>query len=294
MLAPVTRNTPGSKQDIYQTELIRAINEATGIPVANVTPGTPDLQIDGIWRTHSIFDPDTNRRNSADTLLDWNNPFLHIKLETEVMRVTFEGSEARCVETRKDGKYKTYCIRNSGRIYLTAGAIHTPRLLVQSGIGPKGDIVDNELVGKGFSDKPYFILTSFFQPGFTFGDVGTLLEIVATKVLYLSSGQTRLRLLQEVSSAKDGDLTDFVRFERVLLPRYLRFSILAPALDLVLGFCDNQIINDGFFSFLCAPVRSLYDVRSAWEHWSNVPRNQGLTPFSTIRRDARLLLPGWR
>ena len=152
---------------------------------------------------------------------------------------------------------------------MTAGAIHTPRLLVASGIGPDGDKVDNELVGKGFSDKPFFVTSSFFRPSFNFGDFATFIEIAATKTAYLSSGNTRLTLFEELSSGKEGDLFDFARFERILLPRYLRFSIVAQALDVVLGFCDEQFLNDGFFSFLCFPFRSFYDV--SWTEVVSMP-----------------------
>jgi choline dehydrogenase-like flavoprotein len=47
---------------------------------------------------------------------------------------------ARCV---KLASFEQLCVKESGRIYLAAGAFHTPELLMKSGIGKGGDRVDN-------------------------------------------------------------------------------------------------------------------------------------------------------
>lgn len=55
---------------------------------------------------------------------------LHVKLETLVSKVIFEGARAVGVET-DHGVYRT-----DGEVILSAGAIDTPKLLMLSGIGP--------------------------------------------------------------------------------------------------------------------------------------------------------------
>ena len=259
----MTKSPPGSPQAIYNEDIFRALESASGIPVANVTPGTFRLQLDGSWRAHSIFDSDTKIRKSAEFLLDRSNPLLELKLGSEVRRILFDSdtSTAHCVKMKTGGTEK-YCVKAGGRIYLSAGAIHTPRLLVESGIGPDGTIYNNKQVGKNLSDKPLFITLGFFQPGFFFDGEPGMLDLVASKTELLSSGNTRLGLVESLVTAKDGDLIDFARFERVFLSRSLRFSFLSPLFDVLLGFCDNQILNDGLFSFVCAPFLPFYNVRT--------------------------------
>ena len=239
------------------------MESASEIPVANMTPGTFRLQVDGSWRTHSIFHPETKLRQSADFLLDRSNPLLELKLGSEVRRILFDRdtSTAQCVKMKK-GDSDKYCVKTGGRIYLSAGAFHTPRLLVESGIGPGGPIHYNNQVGKNLSDKPFFVTSAFFEPGFSFDGENGLLEIAASKTEHLSSGSTRLGLFESLVGGLEGDLIDLARFERLLLPRYLRFSIINSFMDVVLGFCDNQILNDGLFRVLCAPFLPFYNVRT--------------------------------
>lgn len=259
-VAPLQAEPSGSKQDTYIADQIEAMTAATGLPY---NPGTPTYQTNQIWRTHSIFQPGTNKRFSADVLLDEHDSNLNLKLNSDVAKIGFDCDSGPCTAKcvlMKDGE--RYCVKNdSGRIYLTAGAINTPALLMKSGIGPGGRVKDNDMVGQGFSDKPAFPMTSFFNPGFgSFGDFATFLELVFTKTVQLSSGNTRSMLVEDLTVGKRGDLIDFARFERILLPRYLRFSPLGTVVDSVLQFCNNELAGDGFglFGILCAPFIPFY------------------------------------
>lgn len=106
----------------------------------------------GIWRPSSIFDNISGDRRSADTLLDRSNPNLEIMSQKEVEIIAFSqkgGSTnpvytATCVEFA-DGTVDA-CVKKGGRIYLTSGAFNTPKLLMKSGIGEDGAIVDNPQV----------------------------------------------------------------------------------------------------------------------------------------------------
>jgi choline dehydrogenase-like flavoprotein len=139
---------------------------ANGLATANVDPGQPWIPSEGgMWRTHSIFEPITGVRRAADTVLDRNDEKLEVRIKTKVDRILFDGDEgvpvfqveqdnnlrfkdppkptARCVRF-VGGKVE--CVKSGGRIFLSAGAFHTPELLMRSGIGPGGTVVDNKEV----------------------------------------------------------------------------------------------------------------------------------------------------
>lgn len=71
----------------------------------------------------------------------------------------FDGSRVIGVEVIVDG---VHSIVLSDNVILSAGAVHTPALLLRSGIGPADDLValgisvqvDSPGVGRGFSDHP--------------------------------------------------------------------------------------------------------------------------------------------
>jgi choline dehydrogenase-like flavoprotein len=50
---------------------------------------------------------------------------------------------ARCIVL---DSHETVCVKSEGRIYLSSGALHTPELLLKSGIGPSGRKVKNAKV----------------------------------------------------------------------------------------------------------------------------------------------------
>lgn len=75
----------------------------------------------------------------------------------EVHRLTMDGKRVTGVEFEKDGTVQTV---KAGRVVLSAGAINTPKILMLSEIGPKGELdrlgletaVDRPGVGQGFQD----------------------------------------------------------------------------------------------------------------------------------------------
>jgi choline dehydrogenase-like flavoprotein len=138
---------------------------ANGLDIANVDPGQPGIPADGgIWRTHSIFEPVTGIRRAADTLLDRNNENLEIRIKAKVDMILFDGEKGVPIQTEQDVELKfndppkptarcirfvgggVECVKRGGRIFLSAGAFHTPELLMKSGIGPDGNVVDNSEV----------------------------------------------------------------------------------------------------------------------------------------------------
>jgi len=152
---------PGSQTETYIQGLIDAYQNSDDFNLGNVTDeGQPVIDENGVWRTFTTFDPVTGNRRSADTLLDRSSENLDVRTETEVLKVLFDGDffvpgtanqptsdvpRARCVLFTS---LETACVKPEGRIYVAGGALHTPEILMRSGVGPSGNKVDNSEVRK--------------------------------------------------------------------------------------------------------------------------------------------------
>lgn len=100
----------------------------------------------------------------ASTLLSYlaearHRENLEILDNTLCRRVVFDGTRAVGVEVERDGAIETIL---ADRTVLAAGAVHSPHLLVLSGVGPRADldelgiepVVANEAVGRNLQDHP--------------------------------------------------------------------------------------------------------------------------------------------
>jgi choline dehydrogenase-like flavoprotein len=249
--APEATSQTG-KAATYTAELIEAM-KTVGLTEANVAPGQPNYPTDGanIWRTHSIFEPTTGYRRSADTILDRTNSNLEIRTNSEVEKVLFCGdagvptcsdnetaTTAKCVQFTSGN---IACVRENGKIFLSAGAIHTPRLLIASGIGPHGSKVLNSEVGQNLSDKPGKGVTTFFKPGFDYEEEGyTYGEVAAIQKRTLSSGAEKTLLWEEVSTGPQ-EMANLLCFEQLVAPRDLRFSAFADEKTGLQEQCKEEI-----------------------------------------------------
>lgn len=131
--------------DVYNTTLSDEFN------IVNVDPGQPSIEPDGVWRSHSMFSATSRDRRSADTLLERDHPRLDVRTKTEVKRILYDGDlgvpitagkrkgdtpRARCVRFTS---LEVVCVKEQGRIFLSAGTFHTPELLMKNGIGEGGE-----------------------------------------------------------------------------------------------------------------------------------------------------------
>ena len=101
------------------------------------------------------------RASSAVTYLReaYGRPNLTVISDATCRRVLFDGTTAIGVEFEKDDGVETI---HADRVVLSAGAIHTPHLLMLSGVGPADVLSDldiepvlvNEAVGKNLQDHP--------------------------------------------------------------------------------------------------------------------------------------------
>jgi choline dehydrogenase-like flavoprotein len=140
---------------------VRVYQNRSDFKVGYVKSGQPYLSTNDsnvVWRAHSIFHPITGARRSSDTILDRDNESLDIRTNALVSKILFDGDDgipaasrerasetprARCVRLETE---EVICVKAHGRIYISAGAFHTPKLLLTSGIGPNGDKVVNAKV----------------------------------------------------------------------------------------------------------------------------------------------------
>jgi choline dehydrogenase len=91
-----------------------------------------------------------------------DRPNLTVLTHALVTRLTFEGKRATGVETSYNGS--THRVRAGLEVVLSLGAIHTPKILMQSGIGDQAELqrlgipVVQHLpgVGQNFQDHPAF------------------------------------------------------------------------------------------------------------------------------------------
>ena len=167
MAAPATERAD-SVTNAYIQSVITTFENPGMFNVGDVsTTGSPRIAERSIWRTYSTFDSQTGDRRSADTMLNRQLENLVVRADTNVNNILFDGDfgvpfekrsdipRARCV--RLEGTYsfvpeEILCVRHGGRIYLAAGAIYSPTLLLNSGIGPGKEIVDNPEVSADFVD----------------------------------------------------------------------------------------------------------------------------------------------
>lgn len=213
--------------------------------------GQPEVEGEGIFRTYSLFD-ENGDRHSADQMLDRNLENLDIITGAEVKAITYEGDllgvpftvnrrstgnpVARCVRLTT---FEQHCVKPGGRIYITAGAMFTPVLLMNSGIGPSGRRVNNAAVGQNLSDKFAAKLTANLRPDLDFGGGGSFGNIAATQQI-----SDRVLIFEQSTVDLEDSLWNLGAYERTIFPLPLRGSLLA---DLVLGIgdsCNQQVIND--------------------------------------------------
>ena len=141
-------------------------------------------------------------------------PGLTIQADTHVIRVLFDGRRATGVEVLHQGQQSTLLAK---RVVLCAGAIHTPGILLRSGVGPRADlerlgvalVADNEAVGAQLLDHPgvaFFMLPRW-------GSTRRSAPLIQTVCRYQSYDATQPNdmLLQP------GNLVPFPRFNSPLV-----------------------------------------------------------------------------
>jgi 5-(hydroxymethyl)furfural/furfural oxidase len=106
----------------------------------------------------AYLDPVTRRRSN-----------LHILEHTVLERIEFQGSKAVAVHVLRDGRRERY---TAGEIIVSAGALHSPAILMRAGIGPAEHLkqhgievlADRPGVGSNLQDHPLVGLGVHLRP----------------------------------------------------------------------------------------------------------------------------------
>ncbi|WP_017595239.1 GMC family oxidoreductase [Nocardiopsis potens] len=151
---------------------VTASAEAAGVPVVedfNAATSHGGGFNDGVGFLSIAYDPYTGNRSSASVA--YLHPIMGVRenltlmLETWADRLVFDGDRVTGVEVvTPEGERRT--VTAAREVVLCAGAIDTPRLLLLSGVGPKGDLekvgieVRHDLpgVGENLMDHPESII----------------------------------------------------------------------------------------------------------------------------------------
>lgn len=91
----------------------------------------------------------------------------------ETAGASSQGLTIRTVEIRSRNSQKRTTLSASKEVILSSGSLNTPRILLHSGIGDKGDLgplgipvlLNNPSVGKNLSDHPFFGTSYSVVPG---------------------------------------------------------------------------------------------------------------------------------
>lgn len=148
---------------------VAAALEASGLPYL---PDQNGEYVDGYFPI-SISNLYERRVSAATAYLDpvtRQRPNLTIMTDTTVCKLLFENG--RCVGVEADiGGGTIECFR-AGEVILSCGAIHSPAMLLRSGVGPAAEldamgiavIADRQGVGRRLMDHPSVALASFLSP----------------------------------------------------------------------------------------------------------------------------------
>ena len=251
MATPSSERT-GTFMQTFAGDLANAFAARTEFAFApSGLSGQPAVEAEGIFRTYSLFNSN-GERSSADQMLDRDLPNLDIIKGAEVDSITYQGDRlgtpwtvrepatdpptARCVRL-KSGEF--HCVKVGGRIYASGGAMHTPVLLMNSGIGPRGNRVDNPQVGQNLSDKFAAKITANLKKGMDFGGGGSFGNIAATQQL-----SDRVVIYEQSTVDLEDSLWDLGAFERTIFPLPLRGSFLADVVLAIGDTCNQQVLND--------------------------------------------------
>ena len=98
-----------------------------------------------------------------------SRPNLSIFPESFVERIRFEGARANGIDVVRHGKRETV---TAGEVIVSSGALHTPAILMRSGVGPAGHLAHHGIgvvadvrgVGENLTDHPHIAFGAHLRP----------------------------------------------------------------------------------------------------------------------------------
>jgi 5-(hydroxymethyl)furfural/furfural oxidase len=166
------RDAAGPNRNVQGPNIVRRLPRASWpaymhrIEDALIAQGVPshanvyEADDDGFFPTP--LSQDHERATSARCYLTADTrarPNLEIMCETRVLRVLFEGQRVTGILAERAGARKTIAARE---VVISAGGIHSPAVLLRSGIGPAEDlrklgiavVADRRGVGRNYQNHP--------------------------------------------------------------------------------------------------------------------------------------------
>lgn len=124
---------------------------------------------DGWFPTSISNHPDDHRQSAAMGFLNKDvrkRPNLEIRSETQVEKILFDGTKAIGARVRRGGQSETI---NGHEIIVSAGALHTPALLMRSGVGRAGHlrehgielVADRAGIGANLNEHPTLAVSAY-------------------------------------------------------------------------------------------------------------------------------------
>lgn len=124
---------------------------------------------DGWFPTSISNHPDDHRLSTAMGYLNKEvrkRPNLEIRSETQVEKILFDGTKAIGARVRRGGQSE---IINGSEIIVSAGALHTPALLMRSGVGRAGHlrehgielVADRAGIGANLNEHPTLAVSAY-------------------------------------------------------------------------------------------------------------------------------------
>ena len=163
----MVRRLPRERWPLYMHKIEQAAAAQGKASLANVY----DTDKDGFFATPLSHDDE--RATSARCYLTAEvraRENLEIMVDTRVLRVALEGTRVTGVAVEHAGETQTIAAHE---MVMSAGAIHSPALLLRSGIGPAEDlralgiavIADRPGVGRNYQNHPQLHLAMTLKPG---------------------------------------------------------------------------------------------------------------------------------
>jgi choline dehydrogenase-like flavoprotein len=163
----IVRRLPRQSWPLYMQHFEKAVMAGGAASHPNVYETTED----GFFATP--LSQDHERATSARCYLTAEvraRPNLTIMCDTRVLRIALDGTRVRGVVVAGEVEAKTIAARE---VVVSAGGIHSPALLLRSGIGPAEDlrklgvavVADRRGVGRNFQNHPQLHFSMTLKPG---------------------------------------------------------------------------------------------------------------------------------
>lgn len=115
---------------------IRAMKELAVPIIKDAMGGNP---VGGYWYTQSL-DPKTETRSTAQSFYDLHRPNLHLLTNNRVTKIIIEAGRVKGVQFSAGLGNVTSSVKVTREVILSAGALHTPQILLLSGIGEQAHL----------------------------------------------------------------------------------------------------------------------------------------------------------